>query len=162
VTAPSSRLVGEGIADLITLASLTAVEVTEARMVFELGIVPLVCERATADDIAELRALVEAGQRALDADNYTMDMSASFHTRVAACTHNPAIEMLVQSFHGPLLMSLQEAHDVAPLMGHRGSVEHAEFVDAIERRNAETASTIMRQHLERTAERVGQSEAGTD
>src|ERR687895_639413 len=38
VTAPSSRLVGAGITDLITLSTLSAAEVTETRMVLELGI----------------------------------------------------------------------------------------------------------------------------
>src|ERR671915_91388 len=54
VTAPSSRMVGEGIADLISMSSLSAMEVTEARIVFELGLVPLVCQRATDEDIAAL------------------------------------------------------------------------------------------------------------
>ena len=41
VTAPSSRRVSEGLADLLTLSPLTAAQVTEARLVFELAVVPL-------------------------------------------------------------------------------------------------------------------------
>jgi DNA-binding FadR family transcriptional regulator len=123
-------------------------------MVFELGIVPLVVERATADDIAALKEICARQREALKDSSYSMTLSAEFHVRVAACTHNTAIEMLVQSFHGPLLMSLREAQTVAPLMGHRGNAEHSEFVDAIERREVDVAAAIMREHLQRTADRV--------
>ncbi|GAA2080019.1 FadR/GntR family transcriptional regulator [Actinomadura alba] len=157
VTTPSRARLGEGLADLLKLSPLTATEVTEARMVFELGIVPLVVERATADDIAELKEICARQQEALKDSSYSMTLSAEFHVRVAACTHNAAIEMLVQSFHGPLLMSLQEAQIVAPLMGHRGTAEHGEFVDAVERGDVEAATAIMRTHLQRTADRVAQT-----
>jgi GntR family transcriptional repressor for pyruvate dehydrogenase complex len=159
LTTPSRERLGEGLADLLTLSPLTASQVTEARMVFELGIIPLAVERATDADIADLRAMVDEAQAALDNGAYTMAMSAAFHVRIATCTHNPAIEMLVQSFHGPLLMSLQEAHVAAPLMGHRGTDEHLELALAIERRDTEGAMNVMRRHLERTAKRV---ETGED
>jgi DNA-binding FadR family transcriptional regulator len=158
VSEPTNERVGKGLADLLSLSPLTASEITEARMVFELGIIPLVVERATAEDIAVLHSLVDEGQQALEAGNYTMEMSAAFHIRLAACTHNTAIEMLVQSFHGPLLMSLQEARVAAPVMGHLGSVEHRDLVDAVEKRDTDRALRIMRQHLERTAGRVSQVE----
>ncbi|MFE7172357.1 FadR/GntR family transcriptional regulator [Streptomyces sp. NPDC057616] len=160
VTAPSSQRVGEGLADLLSLSPLTATEVTEARLVFELGIVPLVVERATDEDIAGLRALCDEHAEAVKQGVYDMEMSADFHTRVAACTHNTAIEMLVQSFHGPLLMSLREAQSVEPQMGLHGSKEHRKFVDAVAARDAETASEIMRTHIRRTASRVKGGGAG--
>jgi DNA-binding FadR family transcriptional regulator len=128
--------------------------VTEARQVFELGIIPLLVERATDEDIAALREMVAVHKAALDHGEYDMSMSADFHARVAACTHNPAIEMLVQSFHGPLLMSLVEAKVTAPLMGQRGVQEHAAFIDAIADRDADRAIAIMTKHLKRTADRV--------
>ncbi|MGP4015987.1 FadR/GntR family transcriptional regulator [Saccharopolyspora sp. 5N708] len=154
VTSPTSEQVGEGLADLLNLSPLTASNVTEARMVFELGIVPLVVERASEEDIAALREMVTAHQAALGANQYTVSMSADFHTRAAACTHNPAIEMLVQSFHGPLLMSLREAKEAAPLMGPRGVEEHSALIDAIDARDTKKAMAIMREHLQRTADRV--------
>jgi DNA-binding FadR family transcriptional regulator len=83
-----------------------------------------------------------------------MGMSAAFHIRVAACTHNPAIEMLVQSFHGPMLMSLEQARAAAPLMGRRGTDEHRKLAQAIAKRDLEAATSVMRTHINRTARRV--------
>lgn len=154
VTTPTSERVGAGLADLLTLSPLTAAGVTEARMVFELGILPLVIERATEQDIEELMALCDRSDAALKSGSYTMALSAAFHVRVAACTHNPAIEMIVHSFHGPLLMSLREAQNIAPLMGRKGTREHRSYVEAIRDRDVEAARTVMTAHLHRTAERV--------
>ncbi|GAA1010257.1 GntR family transcriptional regulator [Acrocarpospora pleiomorpha] len=161
VTTPTNARLGEGLADLLNLSPLTAAEVTEARMVFELGIVPLVVERATTEDIAALKEICARQRAALKDDSYSMTLSAEFHVRVAACTHNVAIEMLVQSFHGPLLASLREAQTLAPLMGRRGNTEHQAFVDAIEAGDTEAATKIMREHLQRTADRVAKSTSET-
>jgi DNA-binding FadR family transcriptional regulator len=151
VTTPTSEALGAGLADLINLAPVTAIEVTEARLVFELGIIPMVVERATDEDIKELRELTREHIAALKRGDYTMAMSAQFHNRVGACTHNAAIEMLVHSFHGPLLMSLREARTAAPVMGQRGTYEHRDFVEAVAKRDVEEATAIMRRHVERTA-----------
>lgn len=154
VTAPSSRMVGEGIADLITLATLSAVEVTEARMVFELGIVPLVCERATEHDIAALYEICDRSDAALHHDEYPLELSAEWHSRYAQAAHNRAVAMLVESLHGPLVLSLERAREVAPLHGRRGVEEHRALVDAIAARDSSTAEELMRTHLTRTAERL--------
>lgn len=156
VTSPTNARLGEGLADLLQLSPLTAAEVTEARRVFELGIVPLVVERATEEDLVALERLCEEQQTALDEQRYTMEMSAEYHVRVAASTHNKAVEMIVHSFHGPLLMSLKEAQLAEPLMGHRGSHEHLDFVHAVRRRDVAEAESIMRTHIDRTATRVAQ------
>lgn len=151
VTTPTSDQLSAGLADLINLAPVTASEVTEARLVFELGIIPTVVERATEEDIEDLRELTREHIAALKRGEYTMAMSAQFHNRVSACTHNAAIEMLVHSFHGPLLMSLREARTAAPVMGQRGTYEHRDLVEAIADHNVEEATAIMRRHIERTA-----------
>jgi DNA-binding FadR family transcriptional regulator len=83
-----------------------------------------------------------------------VDLSAEFHARVAQATRNPAISMLVESFRGPILMSLEEAKANAPEMGEVGTLEHQRFVDAVRNHDPEAASSIMREHLMRTAHRV--------
>lgn len=156
VTEPTSERVGEGLADLLTLSALTASEVTEARVVIEMGLIPLVVERATADDIAALNAICDAQRAALDERRYPTELSAEFHVRLAGCTHNAAVEMLVQSFHGPLLASLDKAAASAPDMGPRGADEHVKLVEAIEAKDVDAAADIMRSHLARTADRVAE------
>jgi DNA-binding FadR family transcriptional regulator len=155
VTAPTSNRVGEGLADLLTLSVISAADVTEVRMILEVGIVPLVCERATEQDLRNLERICQQSREALRDNGYTMEMSLEFHTRVAEATHNPALSMLVQSFRGPILMSLREAKHVAPDMGALGTEEHERFIEAIRRRDPEAASAIMSGHLARTAGRVG-------
>ena len=155
VTVPSSDRVGEGLADLLTLSVISAADVTEVRMILETGIVPLVCERATEEDLADLESICARSEAAITAGDYSMDMSLEFHIRVAQATHNPAVVMLIESFRGPLLMSLQRARDAAPKMGILGTREHEKFIEAVRRRDTAAASTIMREHLERTAHRLG-------
>jgi GntR family transcriptional regulator, transcriptional repressor for pyruvate dehydrogenase complex len=154
VTAPSSNRVGEGLTDLLTLSVISAADVTEVRMILEVGIVPLVCERATEQDLSDLEKICQRSEEALRDSDYTMDMSLEFHTRVAEATHNPALSMLIESFRGPILMSLQEAKNAAPEMGRLGTQEHERFIEAVRRRDPEMASRIMREHLGRTAHRV--------
>ncbi|MEV8085744.1 FadR/GntR family transcriptional regulator [Pseudarthrobacter oxydans] len=153
LTSPSAERLGLGLADLISLAPVTAHNVTEARFIVELGTLPLAVERATEEDIAALFAMVEEAEQAVKAGQYNVELSAAFHTRIAQCTHNPAIEMLMQSFNGPMRMSLAESHISAP-MGKQGVAEHRRLAEAIEARDVEAARTVMTEHLGRTAERV--------
>lgn len=154
LTTPSAERLGEGLADLLSLSALTAANVTEARIIVELGVLPLVVERASKEDIDELFAMVEEAERALETSSYTIEMSAAFHVRVAECTHNPAVAMLMQSFHGPMRMSIEESHVSAP-MSHQGVEEHRRLAEAIKAGDVAAARGVMTTHLDRTAQRVG-------
>lgn len=154
VTAPTSERVGDSIVDLLTMSDLTAGEITEARQVLELGIIPLVCERATEEDIAELLDICDRGDAALEHGSYPMSLSAEFHSRVARATHNSAIAMLSESFHGPTLTSLQSVKEMHPEMGLRGNKEHRQFVLAVSKRDVEKATAVMRAHIGRTAQHI--------
>jgi GntR family transcriptional repressor for pyruvate dehydrogenase complex len=154
VTAPGTSRVGEGIANMLLLSSVTATDVTEARLVFELGTIPLICERIDAEDIAELLEICDRSEGALRDGTFHVGLSAEFHTRLVRCTHNPAIEMIIDSFRGPLLMSLQQAKETAPEMGHAGAREHRALVAAIADRDVKRAQRIMSEHLGRTADRL--------
>jgi DNA-binding FadR family transcriptional regulator len=162
VTAPTSKRVGDGIVDLITMSAITAREVTEARQVLELGIIPLVCDRATKVDIDELLEICDRGDAELAKGSYPIALSAEFHSRVAATTHNGAIVMLAESFHCPALMSLQHTKDEHPEMGIKGSREHRQFVVAVSKGDVEKATAVMRTHIGRTARHINKEVAKAD
>ena len=151
VTAPSSNWVSESLIDLLTMSVISAAHVTEVRMLLETGIVPLVCERATEEDFADLEKICDRSAGALRAGAYSVEMSLEFHARVARATHNPALGLLAGSFRGPILTSLKEARAAASETDGTGIREHEQFIAAIRRRDTNEASRIMRQHLERTA-----------
>lgn len=154
VTAPTSDRVGEGLADLLSLSVVSAADVTEARTILEVGIVPLVCERANEEDFAELAQMCERSKVALHTEEYSMRMSTEFHIRVAQATHNPAVAMIVESIRGSILRSMEQAREAALEMRHLGSQEHERFVQAVRARDSQAATHIMREHLERTGHRV--------
>src|SRR5919205_2377874 len=79
VTAPTSERVGEGISDLLTLSVVTPAQVTEARQVLELGIVPLVCERADERDVADLLEICDRADATIASGQpYPVALSAEF------------------------------------------------------------------------------------
>jgi DNA-binding FadR family transcriptional regulator len=155
VTAPAPNLVGEGIANMLMLEAVTAAEVTEARMVFELAVLELACERADEDDLRELEEICDRADASLAGKTYDVAISAEFHVRLARCTHNEAVALLAQMFHGPVLASLAEAQKADPSVGRVGAPEHRALVVAVRARDVNAARAIMRKHLGRTARRLG-------
>lgn len=151
VTAPTTGSAGQGITDLLSTSGLSAANVTEARTLFELGVVlPLAVERATETDVRELRALCDEEERARNEGSYNVAVSFGFHLQLAIASHNPAVSMIMESFREAILMSMREANHE----GNQGADEHRAVVDAIERGDSESASRIMAAHLRRTADAV--------
>jgi GntR family transcriptional regulator, transcriptional repressor for pyruvate dehydrogenase complex len=151
VSAPTESRMSTGLSDLVQLWPVTAEEIVEARRVLELRVLALAVVRATATDIADLTAMAREHEAAWRGGRYHVGLSADFHVRVAACTHNAAIESLVRSFRGPLQTSVQLARRSGPIMGRLGPAEHRLIVEAMARRDADAACALMDHHLERTA-----------
>jgi DNA-binding FadR family transcriptional regulator len=154
VTVPAPGHVGEGIADMLMLASVTPAEVTEARRVFELAAVELACERATDADFVALDDVCERAESSLASGSYDVALSAEFHTLLARATHNAAFALIAETLQGGVQASLRRAKEVDPSAGAPGVAEHRELVAALRARDAEGARRIMVEHLERTAKRL--------
>lgn len=154
VTAPAPDHVSEGLANLLMMSQVSPADITEARMVFELGSLRLVCERATTEDLAELTEICDRSEQALRQGTFDVALSAEFHIRLAKSAHNVAISLVTEAFQEPMLRSLVKAKAIDPHMGDPGIHEHRRLVAAIAEGDVREARNVMRQHLGRTARRI--------
>lgn len=154
VTVPTFAVVGEGIATMLLMSSVAPDEVAEARVLMELGTVALAVQRATEEDIRRLRDVCERSEAALAAGDYDVALSSEFHALLAVAAHNGAVQMMTESFRGPLSMHAARAREPAE-QAHASSVaEHVAIVDAIEARDLTRARTVMAEHLLRDTDLV--------
>jgi DNA-binding FadR family transcriptional regulator len=150
LTAQSAMRQLDPIAQLLLSTSPESLEhLKEARSFFERGMIRRAAELATADDVADLRAIL-ARQLSL-AGNAQAFISAdmAFHTRVARITGNP-IYIAVSEM---MLGWLQEYHaDLLIWRGHSDQTlaEHAEVVDRIEANDPDGAEQALVRHLARS------------
>jgi GntR family transcriptional regulator, transcriptional repressor for pyruvate dehydrogenase complex len=149
VTAPSIRLVGEGISNMLVLSKVDPDQIAEARLILELGTVALAVERATDDEVATLRELSERGAQALEAGEYDRGLSREFHALLARIAHNAAIELVTETFAGPLSMHAVREREPTEVSHRRTVEEHSQIAEAIAARDAERAREIIRAHLTR-------------
>lgn len=152
VTAPSEEVLGERIDELLTLSNITPEEVAEARLVMELGIVSLVVQRATDDDLSDLRRMCEVAATAVAERRYEPQMSNDFHGRLALAAHNSAVTKIAESFRGPLRMAALRAREASgdTYQRYQRTVDdHRELVEALKRRDLEAARAVTRRHLTR-------------
>lgn len=155
VTAPDSDDVGEGISNMLLMRSVSPQDVTETRMILEIGMLPLVCDRATDEDLDELERICDRADAMLaEGSDYDVALSADFHHTLAMAAHNEVIGMLIEPLHRPLEASLEVAKRRAPKMGVEGTAEHRKLVKAVRARDVDRAQSIMRKHLDRTARRL--------
>ncbi len=150
VTAPTSLQIGAGLNDMLAAAAISAAEVREARLTFELGLIDLICERITDEDLAALNDICVRSKAAVEDDNYTLSLSLEFHTALAHCAHNRALDMIVETFQISLEMFERPVKQGGPGRETPGVQEHIDIVEAIKSKNATLAKAIMELHRSRT------------
>ncbi|MGN6817259.1 MAG: transcriptional regulator NanR [Sphingomonas sp.] len=150
LTAQSAMRQLDPIAQLLLSTSPESLEhLKEARSFFERGMVRRAAELATAEDVADLRA-IHARQASLAGDAAAfIRADMQFHTRLALITGNP-IYVAVSNM---MLGWLQEYH--AHMLIWRGHgdqtlAEHAEVIDRIEAHDPDGAEQALARHLARS------------
>lgn len=147
VTAPSPEVLGQSLSNILAVQSYAPEEVAEVRLVLELGIMDLVLERITDEDIAELRVLCEHAAERLNAGEYDSALSIGFHSRLAACSRNAAISMLSVAFSGPLSMAAVRAKEARDDAHRRTVEEHRAIVAALAAGDRDGAREHLIEHL---------------
>jgi GntR family transcriptional repressor for pyruvate dehydrogenase complex len=154
VAIPSSNHAGQGFLDLLISRGVSISQVTEARRVLEIGVIPIVCTTATEADLARLAALNERDQQALQEGTYQESHGVEFHQAFVASAHNPVVDTMMASIRDVLLASLRLTQRVPATSRTEGLAEHRDLIDAVAGGRVADAVRIVRRHLERTEQRA--------
>lgn len=121
----------------------------EARIFFERGIARQAAEKASAVDIADLRALLDAQKEVLGTPETFIAADMRFHTRIASICGNPIFDAMSAAMLG----WLKEYHTEMLIWTGKENVtlvEHEEILEALARNDAEATEAAMIRHLERS------------
>ena len=132
-------------------------EIYEVRAGLDQLIGRLAAERATPDQVAELRGLVErmreAGLSRSVADYYPLNIRC--HDRLAGITGNATLlgtyRRLINELHLYRRRTLARGHDAFPA----STAEHAAIVEAIAARDAALAARLLFEHVRNSRARLG-------
>jgi GntR family transcriptional regulator, transcriptional repressor for pyruvate dehydrogenase complex len=123
-------------------------DVLDYRIAIEVGTVVLACERAQPEDVARLQAHVAAMAAADDFAVYRR-ADVFFHLGLAETARSARLLAAMTEVQGHMSELIGHIAHPAPVLA-RSNEQHAELVDALERRDGRTAAQIVREHLKGT------------
>lgn len=134
---------------LLDAAPANLEHLKQARRMFELGIVRVAAEKATPEDIDDLRGLLDEQKRHLEDPKTFIGTDMRFHTRIAEITDNP----IIVAVSAAMLRWLLEYH--VSLLHWSGKEkmtlrEHGRIIARIEAHDADAATAEMQRHLDRS------------
>ncbi len=124
--------------------------VYEARMVVEVGALPLAVERATDARITQLRELTDAID--ITADARTLSRSdLDLHVALVEAAGNPLLTEMLKPLVRAISTDIRFLHSLSNVKEEYVGW-HRAIVEALEERNADRCQEIMREHLTRGLE----------
>lgn len=119
------------------------------RKILEAGSVQIAAQSCTANDIAELRTLVEVQRSKLGQDKAFIEADIAFHVAIAKLTDNPLIQAVTQA-----MLSWLSAY-YKPVLHWSGRedttlLEHSRIVDLLEENDMSGAVKLIGDHLSRS------------
>jgi GntR family transcriptional repressor for pyruvate dehydrogenase complex len=128
-------------------------ELVEARIELECAIVRLAAERATEEDIAEIRSAHEQLKEALSSNDEPITSDLEFHLAIARSCHNSVLIRFLMELRQPIWhwMKQKAKYD----WGYATVYEqHEAIVHAIESRDGKRAEKALKSHLRSAGERL--------
>lgn len=144
---------------VLNLEKSSILELIEAREIFEVKIVELAAQRATADDIKAIkRVLLKMGEEP-DANDKgekndeEIESDTEFHLAIARASHN-FVFVNIMRLHLELLKNTRERTSQIPGRSEQRKKEHLDIFTAIEDHNDKKAANAMLNHLKQIRENI--------
>ena len=142
--------------DFVTPISVPdVIELCELRSIVEASVGALAAERASEQEIEELRGLAELPYRPGNRETYESYLVANsaFHRALARCSKNHRLESVVMSvldqLQRPFYLGLDVGLDPAA-----ATAEHLDIIQAIHNRDQNQASFFMTRNIGATKDRI--------
>jgi len=146
VTGTDHRRVAESFWLRMQLSKGTLNHLTEARLLLEPGLCRLAAERATAQDLARLEAVVREQEDAVKTGKDTTSYDLKFHRILIDAARNPILGLTTVSVIDLLVNALQEARVGAGLTAHVVNF-HRAIYNALCERDGGKAARLMADHV---------------
>ena len=130
-----------------------AVEILETRAVLEGLVARLAAERATAEDVGDLKGILADMQRLREADDLlaVSDLNAQLHRRLLEISGHDTTARLIGALNSQMVR-FQYRTILLPGRSERSFAEHAEIIAAVATHDGERAEAGMRTHLSSVAD----------
>lgn len=122
-----------------------ALDLAEIRGQMEPWVARMAAERATEEDLKELRAACSVVEQDILEERDHSQNDVQYHVAIAKCTHNLVVPKLIPiiTYAITLFVSLTESR-----LKSQTLVDHREILDAICDRDGERAEAVMARHIE--------------
>lgn len=133
---------------LLILNETDELNLLEARTYLEAGTSSLAAERATEEEIEELRELVQEMKIYLDRDQIDSfsDCDLKFHLKIAGIAKNAVLVKLIETIREMLQRQQREVHTI-PRAVKSAYIYHEKIMQAVAVRNPTEAQRLMEEHL---------------
>ena len=138
-----ARNVSASVADMLSADIVDIDELIESRLLLEVPIAGLAAQRATEDDVAELRRIVA---QVPDTWDEVGAIDEAFHTHIAQIAGNRLVGAFVTWVAEVLQPSIREIIEPA-VVEEVTQQQHEDVIRAIERGDPDAAERAMREHL---------------
>jgi GntR family transcriptional regulator, transcriptional repressor for pyruvate dehydrogenase complex len=130
-----------------TVTKELLLDLIRARIPIEIQSVADAVERATPEQVKELRHILDKAQKHLDDDERLDAVNLEFHGKIAIASGNSVTAQLLAVLHE---LFAEEQRLICSIFGsHKAAHQHhLQILEAIERRDVELAVERMRAHLE--------------
>lgn len=132
-----------GVTLLASAESISLDNLMEIRHITEVPAAGYAASRRTDDDLDNLRS----SDPSLNSEESSFPKHSMFHQRIVEASHNPLLEVVTIPLFNALQNIVGDAN-AAKYIGGTVSDDHSAIFDAIARRDAMAAMSLMRTHLD--------------
>jgi GntR family transcriptional regulator, transcriptional repressor for pyruvate dehydrogenase complex len=147
LSASAESILNEPLDFLILLDDLSHHELLETRMIVEPELAARAAQRASTDDLIELRKAITA-METCRSNQERLEADLAFHDRIFRASGNRICHLLFKVIHRSVLTSMSRLSTRVPIEGPLNS--HKQIYAAIQRRDPEGARRLMLDHIAQT------------